>query len=136
MEKATQTPSLIYDGECRLCSTFVQFLLKYERHPILIFVAGQSESGQQLLRSFNIEKLAENSVLLVKKGKVYSKSRAVFEILPYLTFPWRILFVFKLIPTRLTDKLYDFVARNRYTFFGKREGCYLPDEHHRRRFLS
>jgi predicted DCC family thiol-disulfide oxidoreductase YuxK len=136
MEATTRNPILIYDGVCQLCDTFVQFVLKRERVPILTFVASQSESGQKLLRSFDMDNLAENSVLLIKKGKVYSKSRAIFELLPYLSFPWQILVVFKIIPTRLTDLVYDFVARNRYTFFGKRDVCRIPAEHHQKRFLS
>jgi predicted DCC family thiol-disulfide oxidoreductase YuxK len=135
MEKETPNPILIFDGVCHLCDTFVQWVLKYERQPTLTFVAGQSASGQKLLHSLGMQDLAANSVLLVRDGQVYNRSRAVFAILPYLTFPWRALVVFRIVPYRLADKIYDWVARHRYTWFGKRTACRIPDELTRGRFL-
>jgi predicted DCC family thiol-disulfide oxidoreductase YuxK len=42
-----------------------------------------------------------------------------------------------IIPKPLRDGLYDWVARNRYRWFGKKEeGCWLPRPEWKNRFLD
>jgi len=135
MDTKNQPPIIIFDGVCHLCDWFVQWVLHHERAPVLNFVASQSANGQRLLHSLGMLQTAENSVLLIKDGQVYTKSRAVFAILPYLNLPWRAMLVFRYLPAVLTDKVYDFAARRRYAWFGQRPNCRIPDEQTQHRFF-
>ena len=49
---------------------------------------------------------------------------------------WKLLYVFIVIPAPIRDAVYDYVARNRYRWFGKKEECMVPGPEVRRRFLE
>jgi predicted DCC family thiol-disulfide oxidoreductase YuxK len=40
------------------------------------------------------------------------------------------------LPTRLLNRLYDFVARNRYRVFGRRAQCFMPRPEWQDRFID
>jgi len=40
------------------------------------------------------------------------------------------------LPTTLTDMIYDFVAKNRYRWFGQLEACRMPTPEERGRFIT
>jgi len=46
-----------------------------------------------------------------------------------------LLYVFKVIPRPIRDAIYNWVARNRYRWFGQREECMLPRPEWKARFL-
>jgi predicted DCC family thiol-disulfide oxidoreductase YuxK len=54
----------------------------------------------------------------------------------YLRWPWPWLAVFSVLPTKPLDRLYDWIARNRYRWFGRRELCLIADEAKAERFLA
>jgi predicted DCC family thiol-disulfide oxidoreductase YuxK len=68
------------------------------------------------------------TVIIFSEGKVYSKSGAIFYIIKNLNFPWKILIVFRFLPKKITDLIYDFVSLNRYKIFGRKEKCPVWDE--------
>ncbi len=62
------------------------------------------------------------SLILIENGNCYLRSDAALHIAKYLRRPWSLLRIFILIPRPLRDAAYDFIARNRYRWFGKDEG--------------
>lgn len=44
--------------------------------------------------------------------------------------------LFKIVPQKLRDSLYDFIARHRYQWFGKKDVCRLPSIEERKFFLD
>ncbi|MCA1608752.1 MAG: DCC1-like thiol-disulfide oxidoreductase family protein, partial [Acidobacteria bacterium] len=58
------------------------------------------------------------------------------RIVRRLGLPWSLLYGLKVLPTKLRDKLYDLVAKHRYTFFGKKDQCMIPTPEAAERFLS
>ena len=58
-------------------------------------------------------------------GRAYVKSDAVLRIARELP-NWRWTWVFHVVPQVIRDAIYDFVAHNRYRWFGRREACILP----------
>lgn len=54
------------------------------------------------------------------------KSDAAIAIAARLRRPWNLLTVLRLVPTPIRDRVYSFVASNRYRWFGKRSTCKLP----------
>lgn len=136
MEKAQGRDVILFDGVCNLCSSSVDFILDHDPEGHFVFASLQSEAGKQILSQYGLSTESFDSVVLVKNGKVYQKSRAALEIAGKLTGPWPILQAFKVVPVFLSDSVYNFIARNRYRFFGKRQTCRFPTPDIRSRFLE
>ena len=129
-------PIVLYDGVCGLCDKFVKFVVKRDRAEVVRFAALQSETGKDLLRTFGLP-AGDLSFIVVIEGKnSFIKSAAVLEVLRYLPGVWKYLALLRIIPAAISDVVYEFTARNRYTWFGRYDACVLPTESERKRFLS
>lgn len=127
---------VLFDGVCNLCNGAVDFILDRDPEGKLAFASLQSGAGQELLAQHGLSTENFDSVVLLKEGKVYRKSTAALEIAGRLKGAWPMLKVFKLVPRPLRDAIYNFIGRNRYNFFGKREQCRMPTPEIRNRFLE
>jgi predicted DCC family thiol-disulfide oxidoreductase YuxK len=76
------------------------------------------------------------SVILYEKGKMYFRSDAALRISRELKFPFQLIYYSRIIPVKVRDIIYRFVARHRYRFFGKRKKCFVPDKDYSKRFLD
>ena len=113
---------LLFDGVCNLCNSAVDIILKKGPESHFKLIPLQSDEGQQLLKEFDLP-LEINTVVLIHNNQVLSESEAVLEICRYLKAPWSWLAVFKILPKSCRNKLYHFVANNRYKWFGKQTSC-------------
>lgn len=134
--QTTQHPVLLFDGVCNLCNASVQWVLLHDRQGIFHFASLQSESGKELLIKHGLNPLQFDSVVLVDDARYFLRSDAAFEILRRLGGSWRFLTVFQWFPRKLRDAVYNFIARNRYRWWGKRETCMIPRPEWKNRFLS
>lgn len=123
MEKLN--PVILFDGVCNLCNGTVDFLLKRDRKKQFRYAALQSDTGKALIQKFHIPEQTD-SVVLIKLNKAYFESDAAIEIANMLPYPWRLGIIFGIIPKILRNKIYRWVAKNRYRWFGKRETCRIP----------
>jgi predicted DCC family thiol-disulfide oxidoreductase YuxK len=121
----SKQPIILFDGVCNLCNATVNFLLKRDHKKQFRFASLQSETGEVLRYHYRIPENS-NSVILIKSETVYFKSDAALEIASMLPYPWKIAIFLKIIPKKISDKLYDWIAKNRYRWFGKREICRIP----------
>jgi predicted DCC family thiol-disulfide oxidoreductase YuxK len=129
-------PIILFDGVCNFCNRTVNIILKYDQDAYFQFAPSQSNAGINMLQQYKLDQKASASVILIDNDKVYIKTDAVIQIATYLK-GWSRLFSFiKFIPRPIRDFGYDLVAKNRYTLFGKRETCRIPDESTRHRFLA
>ena len=113
---------IYYDGICFVCSSVINSLIKMDKNNILYFSPLQSNYAKS---SINKEFLNEmDSVIVIKNEKIFSKSYAAFVVLRELRSPLRYLFY--LVPTFFADFIYDFIAKRRYSWFGKKEECIFP----------
>ena len=118
---------LLFDGVCNLCSGFVRFILKRDKTKRFCFVALQSEKGKEFIERYKIHQETD-SVILIDKNKVYMESDAAIKISQLLPAPWSWAVVFKIIPKNWRDKMYRWVAKNRYSWFGKNNTvCHFDD---------
>ena len=131
----TNKPLLLFDGVCNLCNASVQWILKRDHRGEFRFTALQSELGQQLLLRHGLASEHFDTVVLVVGEHIFLRSDAPLEIVRRLGGFWRLLYVFKILPRPLRDALYNFVARNRYRWFGRMEACMLPRPEWKERFL-
>lgn len=112
-------PLVLYDGYCALCNASVQFLQAREREGALEYAAQQSARGQAALQAAGLPKDDLATVVLVEGERVFSRSEAGLRALRYLRQPWPLLEVLRIIPAFLRDPVYNFVAHNRYRWFGR-----------------
>ena len=133
--KLTNNPILLFDGNCNLCNNSVKFIFKHEKKPTLLFASLQSEKGIELLKQMNINHLNIDSIVLIKNQKIYIKSSAALRLTLYLKGLYPLLFCLLIIPPFIRNKVYDFIAKNRYKWFGKTESCMIPDKSISNRFL-
>lgn len=117
---------VFFDGVCNLCSGLVQFLIKHNKKQNLLFAPLQGETAREFLNETWIQDL--NTIVYCHKGKFYFKSTAVLMLAKELDFPYKFLAVFLLFPQGLRNAVYNWVARNRYQWYGKKNECWLPSE--------
>ena len=129
-------PIVLYDGVCGLCDKFVQFVIMRDRAEMVRFVALQSETGKDLLRTFRLPEDELSFIIVIEGKNSFIKSAAVLEVLRYLPGVWSYLALLRFIPAGISDVVYELTARNRYTWFGKYDACVVPTDTVKKRFLS
>lgn len=127
---------LFFDGVCGLCDHFITFMVDADRMHVLKFATQQGDT----FKSEEIQKMIKpemgDSIFYLKGDKIYSKSSAVLTALSDMGGVWKLLLVFMIIPKPIRDVIYDLVAKNRYSIFGKHEACRLPTAEERAKFLA
>lgn len=124
---------IFFDGVCGLCNGFVDFIMKIDRNSKFSFSALQSEYASKHLP---VEYTRELSTIVVQiDGKNYRKSKAVMMVFKELGGFWAAISWLGVLPEDFTNHLYDQVARNRYSLFGKKDSCRLPTPEERQRFI-
>ena len=114
----------------------VNFIIKRDPRSIFRFAPFQSEAAERILGKFNYPAASLDSFVLIEGGKLYTKSEAGLRVQKLLGGIHSLLYAFIVVPAPLRDAVYDFVAGNRYRWFGKREECMIPDPGIRSRFLE
>ncbi|KAK2425422.1 putative thiol-disulfide oxidoreductase DCC [Trifolium repens] len=117
-------PIMLFDGVCNLCNGGVKFVRDNDRNKTIRYEALQSEAGKMLLRRSGRAPDDISSVVLVENNRSYIKSEAVLKIMEYIDLPFpQIAFLLQFMPLFVRDFVYDNVANNRYTVFGRSESC-------------
>jgi predicted DCC family thiol-disulfide oxidoreductase YuxK len=119
---------VFFDGQCGLCSRSVRFLSHADHHDRLIFAPLQGELAKQ----YQLEQYAsetDGSMVLLRSsdGKRFFRSDSVLEICRALRGIFLLGLCAKILPHRIRDGLYRFVAKNRINWFGHADACSLPD---------
>lgn len=128
------TSVLFFDGVCNLCNRTVDFLIRRDKKHVLRFAPLQGSSAQRMLKADLIEALP--SVVFLDKDGVYQRSTAVLRAVAKLGGLWPAAKVLLIIPRPVRDAVYNWIARNRYKWFGKRDTCRLPTPQERAMFLE
>ena len=128
---------ILFDGVCNLCNKSIQFVIKHDKKDQFRFTALQSKTGMALTEEFQIDTSKTDSVILYtpNKGLDY-KSTAALKIAYHLGFPQNLWTVFFIIPPFIRNRVYDFIARNRYKWFGKQDACMIPTPELKAKFLD
>lgn len=128
-------PILLFDGICNLCNNSVDFIIRHDREKRFRFASLQSDAGKRMLEDFRIP-LETDSVILIVEGHAYTESDAALETARLLPYPWKLLSAFKIIPRRWRNAAYQWIAQNRYRWFGKRNTCRLPTAAEKELFID
>ena len=133
--RSSNDPAIwLFDEECVLCSSAVQFTLRHKRAPSIRFVAIRSPEGRRLALEHGIDPDCADTFLFVETGRVLARSDGVAAWAGHLRAPWSWLRFSRLLPAALRDAAYSIIARNRYKLFG-RGSCLAPSAAQRARFV-
>ncbi len=126
-------PILFFDGICNLCNGTVKWVIKrLSANSKLTFAPLQGETSKKILHHIPN---TSDSIVLSKADQIFQESDAALEIAKELKWPWRALYSLRIFPKGLRNRVYRWVARNRYRWFGKRESCMIPKPEWKNRFL-
>ena len=128
-------PILLFDGVCNLCNGAVQFVIKNDKNKRFRFAALQSEAGIKLSKKYGLPIDKMDTFVVIKNNESYTRSTAALEVANILGGFWSLAYVFIIIPPFIRDTVYNWVAENRYRWFGKKESCMIPTLELRERFL-
>lgn len=128
------TAIVLFDGECNFCDASVQFIIARDPKGYFRFAALQSETGEQLKLKHQIP-VNLDSIVVIEDNTVYDSSDAALAICKHLNGLWKGFYMFKIIPRSLRNSIYKVIAKNRYTWFGKKDVCTIPSPDVRNRFL-
>ena len=127
---------LLFDGVCNLCKGTVQFVLKNDKKGDSMFTSLQSDVGQKILKENHFNTTEFSSIMYYRNGKLLLKSTAVLNLVRDMGGFWSFLFPLIYIPEIIRDLIYDWVAKNRYRWFGKTESCMIPLPEYKERFIE
>ncbi len=128
---------ILFDGVCNLCDGAVQFIIKHDKKQQFLFTTLQGETAKAITSFYNIDASKLDSIILYtpKKGISY-KSTAALKIALKLKFPIPLLGIFLSVPAFLRHSVYNFIAKNRYKWYGKKNACMIPTPELKHRFLD
>ncbi|MBZ9729683.1 thiol-disulfide oxidoreductase DCC family protein [Salegentibacter sp. JZCK2] len=137
MELPKDKKIILFDGVCNLCSSAVTFIIERDKKDIFRFASLQSEIGQKLVEERGMDPEELDSIILIDPGVAYyQKSTAALEISRELSGGYSFLKNFLFIPEGMRDGIYNFVANNRYKWYGKKESCMIPTPDLKAKFLD
>ncbi len=133
----TKARSIIFfDGVCNLCNASIDFIMKRDQSNHFLVGALQDDFSKKVLSNYQVKENYLDSLVLLEEGKIFYKSTAALRIARNLSGLWPIFYPLIIIPKWLRDPVYDWIGRNRYRWFGKKNTCRLPTPEDRAKFLS
>ena len=137
IELPKQKQLILFDGVCNLCNASIQYVIKHDKKNVFMFTALQSETGKQIIEEFNIDTTNVDSILLYSKDNgITSKSSAALKVASKLGFPINLMSVFFIAPPFIRNWVYDYIAKNRYKWYGKKDACMIPTPELKAKFLK
>jgi predicted DCC family thiol-disulfide oxidoreductase YuxK len=125
----------LFDGVCVLCSSAVRYTLAHEKAASIQFMAIQSKEGRALAVKHGLDHENPDSFLFIENGVALTKSEALLALAKHLKGIARLAPLARLIPLSLRDRLYIWLAQNRYQWFGRKDACLVPEQTTRHRFI-
>ncbi|WP_339723762.1 DUF393 domain-containing protein [Maribacter stanieri] len=127
---------ILFDGVCNLCNNTVQFVIKRDVNDIFRFTPLQSDTAKKLLHERNIDIDDIDSIILIEPNVAYyTKSTAALEIGKELKGYDGVSVILLWLPESFRNIVYDYVAKNRYKWYGKKESCMIPTQELKNKFI-
>jgi predicted DCC family thiol-disulfide oxidoreductase YuxK len=127
---------ILFDGVCNLCNKAVTYIIDHDPKDQFRFAALQSDVGASLLEKYQIDPEKTDSIILIKNDQAFIKAGAALRIARGLSGALPLLYGFTVLPKFITNSVYDFIARNRYNWFGKKDNCMIPTPDLKSKFLD
>ncbi len=127
---------VLFDGVCNLCNSSVNWIIDHDKRNEFRFASLQSEYGQRMVQQYNISGNYMDTVVLIKNDRAYLRSAAVLQVLRGIGGIYSLAMVFYIFPAFIRDVVYNFIAKNRYRWFGKQESCRIPTPELKAKFID
>ncbi len=131
-----QQPIILFDGVCNFCNNAINFIIKRNKRTIIHFAPLQSDTGEKLLKQYDLPVESMQSFVFIEKGKAYTRSTAALRICRHLAGLWPLCYGLIIVPKFIRDGIYNWIAKNRYKWFGVREECMIPTPEIKERFIN
>ena len=105
-------PIVLYDGECNLCNSSIQFILNNEKNNQLRFSPLSDAEIKFPNLQFPDSSLTD-AIHFLHKDKVLIESDAIIAISDYLKWPYSWIQYTEFIPKAIRDSIYRFIAQRR-----------------------
>ena len=114
--KEKSIPVIIYDNECVLCNKSIEFVKKHSgsnshKFRFVPFLSGES---REELKQRGFPENYNQSVVLIKKKKVYTRTGAVLRITKRLDGALPLMYLLLIVPRPVRDYIYRIVAKHRH----------------------
>lgn len=131
----SSTILILFDGECAFCSGWVRFLADKDAHRRFRFLSLQSPSAASLLQAQHIPATVD-SIVVWSESRLLIESEAVLRIAKELAFPWKLVLAAHIIPSKIRNALYRWVARHRHSLSNFGASCVIDDPAVRSRLIN
>ena len=131
-----EQPIILFDGVCNFCNSAVNFVIKRDTEKQIVFAPLQTDTGQKLLAQYDLPANEMQSFVFIEDGKEYTRSTAALKVCRYLRGLWPLCYCFIIVPKFIRDGVYNWIARNRYKWFGVKQQCMIPTPEIKARFLN
>ncbi|MDQ8180884.1 DCC1-like thiol-disulfide oxidoreductase family protein [Pelagicoccus sp. SDUM812005] len=125
---------VFFDGVCGFCNKSVDFLLRVDGRRTLFFSPIQGETAKRILPAERRENV--DTISFFDGTQLFYRTTALLKIAKALGGVWLVFYPLIVVPATWRDLAYDWVARRRYRWFGKRDACRMPSPQERARFLD
>ena len=112
---------VVYDGDCNLCNFWIRKIKRHKKGAALKLLPFKEISSDHIaVIQFNKHLSIPDSIILIEGKKISIESNAILKTSKILGGWFNVFLVGYIIPKYLRDRLYRFIARNRYKWFGRR----------------
>ncbi len=133
----SQTKSIVFfDGVCNLCNASIDFIIKWDRENQFLVGALQDGFSIEVLSKYQVKADYLDSLVLLEDGEIFYRSTAALKIARNLSGLWPVFYPLIFLPNWLRDPVYDFIGKNRYSWFGKKNTCRIASPEEKIKFLS
>ena len=126
---------IFFDGDCILCNKAMRQCYKFDKKKIFHYSSIQSSFAKELLKDLHLDHNKIETIIYWENGKISERSKAIFGIVRGLGFPWSAVLIFSILPNKLTDYIYNLIAKNRKRFY-RNSSCSLPEAGLKKRILE
>lgn len=129
-------PVCVMDANCALCARGATWIAHHDKLAEFKIVPLQSDLGKALVIHYAMDPADPTSWLFLEDGRAYTSLDATMRVGLRLGGLWRVFGILHMLPRGLRDRLYRFVATNRYRWFGTDDLCALPDAEVQKRLMK
>lgn len=128
---------ILFDGVCNFCNDSVLKVIKNDKNNVFVFTSLQSDTGKKIIEHIGIDINIIDSIILYQPNVAYYiKSSAALNIIKEFSGFWGLMQLFWIFPEPIRNVVYDYIAKNRYKWFGKKENCMIPTPKLKAKFLE
>jgi|ERR1700722_2987133 len=129
-------PIIVFDGHCAMCSGWARAVLRADRAGRYRLLPAQTPLGRALYVHYGLDPTDFETNILIHQGRAYVKAESSIRMAEGLGFPFILAKALRLLPRAAADRVYEFIARNRFRVFGRNDSCMLSLPGWEGRFLG